>query len=131
MKNNTRFIFSDHYNDDEKVFLARLDRNIFTQEQLLDSLYKCLKFPFYFGFNWNALFDCVKDFNWITEFTIVLVHKELPQICECDLKIYLEILTDATDHWKSVDGHNFEVIFSKKDQLFIMQLMSNSIGAVG
>ena len=129
MKNETGFIFSDYFNNTGGMFLARLASNIFTQEQLLDSLSQCLKFPSYFGFNWNALFDCVKDFHWIVEPVIVLVHENLPQLSECDSKIYLEILADAIDHWKSVNDHEFKVIFSKSDQPEVMRLMSSTIGA--
>ncbi|MFR9164902.1 MAG: barstar family protein [Dysgonomonas sp.] len=33
-----------------------------------------MRFPNYFGFNWNALLDCLRDFDWIEEKYIILIH---------------------------------------------------------
>lgn len=131
MTNKTRFIFSDHLHIEENIFFARLAKNICTQEQLLNSLAQCLKFPIYFGFNWNALFDCLKDFHWIEEPVVILMHEKLPQLNESDLKIYLEILVDAIDHWKSENNLKFEVIFLKSDQLKVMRLIDSAVHAIG
>ncbi len=71
-----------------------------------DNLY----FP-YFGYNWDSLFDCLKDLSWIPEKTISIYHNTLPELPADDLKIYLEILHDTIKHWKIYPDHLFRVIF--------------------
>jgi len=66
---NNVFKFSDgsvSY-DTGEVFFARLDPLIANTDELLRSLYYLLWFPGYFGFNWNALEDCLSDLDWINE----------------------------------------------------------------
>lgn len=59
-------------------------------------------FPDYFGHNWNALDECVRDFSWITQFRIKIWHNDLPfQSNEKEQAIYLDILQYAIDDWKN------------------------------
>jgi RNAse (barnase) inhibitor barstar len=110
------------YNTQE-VFYARLDSEIYKQEQLFQALYYLLWFPGYFGFNWNALEDCLKDFSWISEKKIVLAHRGLPQIPDQELRIYLEILGAAVEKWAQIDRHTFEVVFEKKDMSKALEVL--------
>ena len=48
-------------------FVARVPAGMTTQPALLDSLFESQRFPDYFGFNWNALFDCLGDFSWLEQ----------------------------------------------------------------
>ena len=70
-------------------------------------------FPDYFGFNWDALSECIRDFHWITQQGIVLVHDELPAIDEASLLIYMNILIDAVNDWKEGEEHYLEIVFPK------------------
>ena len=38
---------------------------ISTKKQLLDSLAAALSFPDYFGGNWDALDECLRDMEWL------------------------------------------------------------------
>ena len=82
----------------------------------MKALYQLLWLPGYFGFNWNALQDCLTDLSWIRERRVVLEHAELPNIPETELKIYLEILRDAVLSWKNGDDHCLEVVFNALDR---------------
>jgi hypothetical protein len=110
------------YNTGE-VFFARVDPAIANTEQLLTSLYYLLWFPGYFGFNWNALEDCLNDFDWISEKKIVIVHDVIPQLPEEDLKIYLDILNMAVYDWQQDEQHQLEVVFQEKDKAIISKLL--------
>src|SRR5688572_27797237 len=94
-----------------EALVARVDADIQTEQQLLECLYEQLAFPRHFGFNWNALFDCLRDFHWIDRKKIMIVHEGLPKLPAEDLKIYLEILRDAISDWKPEEVHCLEVVF--------------------
>jgi hypothetical protein len=81
-------------------------------DELYDQLNDALKFP-YFGFNWNALYDLLRDFHWINKKGIALVHREMPDISNEDWKVYLEVLVDSVADWKEGEEHYFKVIFPK------------------
>jgi RNAse (barnase) inhibitor barstar len=99
-----------------KSFLAIIDANVRGKEDLLKELHNKLQLPSYFGFNWDALLDCLRDFHWIQNKGIVLIHTVIPHIEENDLKTYLEILNDAIQDWQTDDEHYLEVIFPKSSE---------------
>lgn len=122
---NNVFKFSDgsvSY-DTGEVFFARLDPLIANTDELLRSLYYFLWFPGYFGFNWNALEDCLSDLDWINEKKIVIVHDNLPNIPSEDLNIYIKILKDVVLDWKNDEQHTLEVIFQEKDRDYITNIL--------
>lgn len=79
--------------------IARVRAHIRDTRTLLASLGKSLNFPPYYGKNFDALWDCVRDLN-IVEHRIVILHNDLPAIGENDLEIYVGILRDAALYWK-------------------------------
>ena len=76
-------------------------------------------FPDYFGLNWDALSECLRDFHWITEKGIVLVHDELPAIDEASLQTYLNIIIDAVNDWKEGEEHYLEIVFPKNAEYLL------------
>lgn len=56
------------------VYVARLNGQDMTDEistfQQFDEL---LKFPEYFGWNWNAFYDCLRDLRWLSSDHHVLI----------------------------------------------------------
>jgi RNAse (barnase) inhibitor barstar len=85
-------------------FVAIVDRApVFNKETLMHALYQSCKFPAYFGFNWDAVNDCVTDFSWIVEekgYVLVfndwpLLQSEAPE----EAKMLLEIVADAQRVW--------------------------------
>jgi hypothetical protein len=108
------------------ALVARVGADIQTEQQLLECLYEQLAFPRYFGFNWNALFDCLRDFHWIDRKKIMIIHEELPKLPAEDLKIYLEILRDAVSDWKPEEVHCLEVVFNDSARTHIANLIATS-----
>ncbi|QYN45510.1 barstar family protein [Gilliamella sp. ESL0441] len=121
---NFKFIEGSASYNTAEVFFARIDPTIASTDELLKSIYYLLWFPGYFGFNWNALEDCLTDFNWLSESKIVIAHDNIPKIDERDLQIYLEILNSSVLDWKQNDQHDLEVVFQKKDEKLIQKLLS-------
>lgn len=118
-----KFVSGSVSYDTEDVFLVKLDPNINNTDDLFNSLYYMLWFPGYFGFNWNALEDCLRDFEWIDENHMVIVHKNLPGIPFDDLKIYLEILRDIVIFWRGRTEKYFDVIFNERDRVAIENIL--------
>jgi len=81
------------------------------KEQLFSELSIKLKFPNYFGNNWDALYDCLRDLHWIKEEKIVLVHDALIELKHADFKTYISILNYSVNSWKENENHNLEVVF--------------------
>ncbi|HZY35928.1 MAG TPA: barstar family protein [Mucilaginibacter sp.] len=111
------FIFVDDHRDysPTNVFVAYV-ANVSDREQLFAELFFSLKFPDYFGFNWDALYDLLRDFSWIKQRDIVLVHGGLSNLEPTTLKKYLEVLQDSVASWTDNDPHSFQVVFSRSDK---------------
>jgi hypothetical protein len=109
------FVPNTRYFVENGAHTVRITGEICTRPQLFELLYHLLAFPGYFGFNWDALSDCLRDFHWIDEKIIVIVHDELPNIPVAELKIYLDILCDAVIDWKPGEAHSLKVVFNSKD----------------
>lgn len=99
------------YNRDG-AFITHLN-GVKSKDQLFMSLYRTLQLPTYFGFNWDALSECLGDFDWIKKKDIVLIHDELPELDDETLKLYLQVLNETIKEWRKSDKHSFEVFFPK------------------
>lgn len=100
-------------------FYVRIDPKICQTDELIKSLYYLVWFPGYFGFNWNALYDFLRDLEWIPCRNIIFFHEVLPKIPEKDLKIYLEILHDSIIDWGDNGEHEIKVFFKNQDKEII------------
>ena len=84
-------------------FVAIVDRApVFNKETLMHALYQSCKFPAYFGFNWDAVNDCLTDFSWAEAKGYFLVFNDWPLLqneAPEEAKLLLEIVTDAQRVW--------------------------------
>lgn len=69
-----------------------------TAESLFQEWAAAFQFPYYFGNNWNAFFECITDLEWLPSkgYIAVVAHleetlREQPQ----DMRILLGLLKDA------------------------------------
>lgn len=90
-----------------------IPRGITDPRELMTILARGLQFPSYFGFNWDALFDCLCDLSWLEADTrVVLRHEDTPALPAGNTRHYLKVLSDAIDSWRGSPGrHTIEVIF--------------------
>jgi len=121
------FFFNDdiQLDDAENTFAGHLPKDIHSAIKLLESIEIALRFPSYFGCNWNALYDCLRDFDWIEAKTIYLIHHDLPSLIDDELKIYLEILRDASEDWQHGESHELRIIFPSSEKNRVLQLLSS------
>ncbi len=93
------FVFLENPSDfrDPAALVIRLPRVIRSKQKLFAILADRLRFPGYFGWNWDALEECLQDLSWLSpNRRVVLVHESLPfgQHSE-NRETYLEILRDS------------------------------------
>lgn len=109
--NTLNFQFADNPAElkKENSFIATIPINIKSKSQLLDVYSDKFKLPDYFGRNWDALDEVLKDFYWIGQKIIIIFHEGIPSgLNEKDLKIYLDILTDAVQVWRDSPREGFK-----------------------
>lgn len=84
---------------------------ICSKDELFKQLSNKLELPDYFGHNWDALSDCLRDFHWIEQQRIIIVHDDCPQLNENELSTYLQLLFEVVLDWKEGEGHSLDVVF--------------------
>ena len=92
-----------------------------SKEELFKQLSGKLEMPEYFGYNWDAISDCLRDFHWIEQQKIILVHDDLPLLNEHELSTYLQVLFEAVQDWKDGEEHSLEVVFSESVRSMVEQ----------
>lgn len=101
----------------DEVALSLLDRivvipkGIHSKNALLERLCSELQFPAYFGWSWDALFDCLCDLAWIAERRVVLLHRDIPLSDTKEQEMYLDVLSDAVESWLPHEDHELVVFF--------------------
>lgn len=89
---------------DNRKFVAVLrgermkDMNSFLQE-----IAAALQFPHYFGNNWNALDECIKDLSWIPANTFVIgISNSESILSQCsaeDRQAFGELIRETCESW--------------------------------
>lgn len=98
---------------------------ISTKRELLACLAAYLDFPDYFGENWDAFEECIRNFEWLEPMQIVLIHSDLPlQDDPGSLGTYLRILRDAIEHRTAKPKHDLIVIFPPEYELMVRSLLA-------
>lgn len=70
---------------------------------LLDRFAKALRFPAHFGKNWDALYDCLTDPEWLDGkgwVVIVANAQSFAEKHEEDFTAAIDILSGAAEHWR-------------------------------
>jgi hypothetical protein len=82
---------------DASMHIVRLPRGVRSKAKLLAILADKLRFPGYFGHNWDALEECLRDLSWLApDRQIALVHADLPFGAGGEHRLtYLDILAAA------------------------------------
>jgi RNAse (barnase) inhibitor barstar len=137
----TPFEFSDSLDEEafNGDFVLEVPAGIQSKRELLEALARAGRFPDYFGRNWDALSDCLRDLQWISEKHIVIVHGDVPLRSnpkEC--KIYLDILREAIDDWARTAGplanavglpvlsdHALRVLFPRSERSGVTNILAS------
>ncbi|MDD5365520.1 MAG: barstar family protein [Gallionellaceae bacterium] len=85
-------------------------RQLTGKRAMLETLARALDFPGWFGFNWDALADCLTDLSWHDGGIALLIDQAgTPETAAPeDWGVLLDILADAARHWRA-EGRPFAV----------------------
>ena len=84
------------------------------KEQLLNHVATALRFPSYFGGNWDALEECLADMEWVDAPGYVIYYDHIDALANehpDQLQTFVEICRDAVASWKE-DGTPMIVLLS-------------------
>lgn len=85
------------------VYVARLNgREMPDEVSAFHQFSEVLKFPGYFGWNWNAFYDCVRDLSWLSADSRILVIESAESALSEDddaRKIFFGCLWRAGQRW--------------------------------
>ncbi len=78
---------------------VRIPRGVRGKRALLAEYVRQLRLPGYFGWNWDALDECLRDLHWLPDVRrIALVHEGLPlRRGSHGRHTYVQLLRDAVD----------------------------------
>ena len=99
-------------------------------DALFQALASSMKFPSYFGRNWNAFDECIRDLCWLPRGDVFLIHQDLPLISDKkNLRIYLSCLIDAVENWRH-NGSNFISQYGSEDIARLEKLKNRNFQVV-
>jgi len=76
--------------------IVRLTGRLRRKHDLFRALAAGLKFPAYFGDNWDALEECLRDLAWLrAKKGVVLLHEQVPLADDDQRQTYFQILQSA------------------------------------
>ncbi len=108
----------------EGAFYVELPSNINSKKDLLKVLGGLLNFPDYYGVNWDAFEECIRDLSWLPEGTVVIKHNDIPVTSDKSSAVtYLEILKDAIAKWSECEGRELVVVFPAMFDSKVMSAM--------
>lgn len=91
--NNFLFYKDEFPSIGSKALLVRIPIGLSSKQQFLEFFAEQLRFPSYFGMNWDAFDECLSDLGWLDVPEVVLMHADVPLAdAHADRRNYLSIL---------------------------------------
>lgn len=98
----------------DRHFVRTIDAgNVDNKEELLDSLADAMEFPGYFGRNWDALSECLRDLSWQPQpqYIIAITNaRHLWTTCYEVAGTLVEVWQAAAESWGRT-GTPFHLVF--------------------
>lgn len=126
---------------EQDTFVAFMDGDkMTTLKGLYNELESSLKFPDYFGGNWNAVDDCMTDLSWINEKKYLIAIANFQNVLseyefdinykKEDMTNFIGSLIDAIKYWHTPDcpdewfGHtyrDFDVYIQERGEVYKLE----------
>lgn len=120
----TNFIFGKHAGS--SGLTVEVPAGIYSKRTLLELLGIGLKFPDYYGVNWDAFEECIRDLSWLSERNITIFHHDIPlSNNNSDARTYLLVLRDAVSKWTDEASHQMSVVFPSELQENVESLIGS------
>jgi RNAse (barnase) inhibitor barstar len=112
MMSNEPFIYGEESASHGVFKRVTVPASIASEKELFDTLASLLDFPDYFGENWDAFAECVRDLSWLSPGRVVLVHVDIPLVNDvANARTYLAILSRAVHKMSTSEDHPLSVVF--------------------
>ena len=122
----SEFIFNNQ-DKAKAAHRAEVPAGIKSKAALLDALSIALHFPRYFGGNWDALDECIRDLSWLPDGDVILWHEDLPLSEDrTSLSTYLLVLNDAVEKWSASGKRKLLVMFPSDTEELIESLLAKA-----
>jgi RNAse (barnase) inhibitor barstar len=109
------FGFEDGRISRDATLYVMIPENIASKQALLATLARQLRFPDYFGENWDALNECMSDLSWLPIGSVIVNHSDVPLLGDVrNARIYLAILRDAVAKMSKSGDHPLLIVFPTK-----------------
>lgn len=115
---------TENFNENDTLVVLIDGLKCSSKEECLARMSTALRFPSYFGSNWDALEECLCDLEWLDKSGLMVVFQDADLMLrtqESDWSILLRILRNAASYWmkqRSTTGHlkqrSFRVVFQSE-----------------
>ena len=123
------FLFVDDVSRfrDSGAIVVRLPTGLRSRRKLFAALSRRLKLPGYFGKNWDALEECLRDLSWVGDAPRVAVaHCSLPlRARSAARKTYLQVLRSATSFTRDEGSPRLVVVFPESERAEVTRLLAS------
>jgi hypothetical protein len=85
-----------------------------TRAEFFQEIARALRFPNYFGRNWDAVYDCLTDFNWLPAAGYVLVLDGFDHLATNEpgqWHIGLKVLREACAFWRPLSRPMYALLY--------------------
>jgi RNAse (barnase) inhibitor barstar len=107
--------------------ISEVPSGIKSKDELLDALVIALRLPDYFGNNWDALEECMRDLSWLPPGDVVISHQDLPLSDDRPaLATYLSILSNAVESWRAYGERSLIVVFPAASKSALSALLAKT-----
>jgi RNAse (barnase) inhibitor barstar len=98
----------------QSALMVTIPASIRSKQKLLRTLSQQFQLPAYFGHNWDALEECLRDLSWLPAGNIEVHHQDIPlSPGSQDRQTYLQILQSSAAFWSETGKRRFECIFPR------------------
>lgn len=87
------------------------------KKEYLEQLSKAMRFPEWFGGNWDALADCLKDLSWLQAKGWVVILERSKHFCGGhghEFKEAMAVMAEASEYWRG-EGKPFWTLIGGPD----------------
>jgi hypothetical protein len=100
----------------DECHLVRITSTVSTDAELFSTFARDLSFPTYFGDNWDALNDMLRDLTWLEgEKPVVIMHDAVPFRDRLAVrKLYLRLMVQWIVWWNVHGTHRVHAVFRRE-----------------